>query len=307
MGIREHKRTKVQWTVFIRSAVAFLIKEDSARYTQASIKRKLDELGKGVAKSLLNKVVNGGIATPAYLRRMGEGLEIILMEEAGVRYDFATQEFLVNRPDVWEPSFIAEAVELPDRRPFTFHASGRRSLAEKTLFMAEARREVVFLGLRMRQFTNYFFGKRDEEFVDHIKILLARGVDVKCLLLDPDSNHAHLYFRDLAEVLPETVNDEEVIKDNLRRLLKVGAEMQALGTPGKFRVFTYRHLPTAHYLIVDGNEPDGKIHVSHYLYGQASAKVPVLEVWRKDNAALYDLYLSAGNLIMKGATERTAE
>jgi len=259
---------------------------------------------KGVATSLLNKVVKGGSASAAYLRRMGEGLAIILKDEVGAFYDVSEGVFSTNRPAGWLPTYIDEIAKPAEYVPYSFYADGRRSLVEKTEFIAQAQRSVIFMGLRMRQFTNYFFGKRDGEFVDHIKVLLDKGVDIKCYLLDPDSNRAHLFFEDLSEVLPEAINGELIIKDNIRRLLSIQAEMDVLGGAGKFRVFTYRHLPTAHFLMVDGAAPDGRLQVAHYLYGKPSGKVPVLEIYRRDNQVLYDLYASSLEMIIKGATER---
>jgi len=272
-------------------------------YTQRQIAVKLAAVGKSAAPASLSKLKNGGSGGEKFLVRVGDGICLIIASELGMEYDYDQEHFVFANDENWHPAPIGGASPMVINTPFLFHADGRRSIAEKTAFIATARREVIFLGLRMRQFANYFTTRRDGEFTDHIDKLLARGVNVKCYLLDYRSHRAIIYFQDLAELIPEEANGELEIKGILERLYIVKQHFDRQQHPGVFSVHTYRHLPSAHYLIVDGATADGKMHVSHYLYGQPSAKVPVLEVWRARSAKLYDLYWDAAKGLMAGPAQ----
>jgi len=43
-------------------------------------------------------------------------------------------------------------------------------------------------------------------------------------------------------------------------------------------------------MTVDGDSPNGKVMVSHYVYGLSRANCPVVEFSKQSNPALYDRY-----------------
>ena len=288
--------------MLIRRGIEVLMTHERTLYSQRLISEKLAAVGQPASTALLSRLKNGGTATKKFLVSISSGLCLIIASEIGMHFDYEKETFVESNEKGWVPALIGEVPTTQAMPPFVFHAGGRRSIAEKTAFIANARREVIFLGLRMRQFANYFTARRDGEFADHIEKLLIRGVNVKCYLLDFTSNRAKLYFQDLAEVLPEEENGELEIKVVLDRLLVLKQYFDQQHYAGTFSLRTYRHLPSAHYLIVDGAAADGKMHVSHYLFGQPSAKVPVLEVWRARSAKLYDLYWASAERLMSGAS-----
>lgn len=252
---------------------------------------------------MISRLKTGGTASVRYLTTMSEGLSLIIAAELGQEYDYESKNFKKVEDEDWIPSRIIQPELNTTDLPYTFHSDGRRSTSEKVAFMKNARKEVVFIGVRMRQFVNYFFHRRDEEFADHIEGLLSRGVNVKCYLLDYQSNAALLYFRDLSIVSPQDENGDQEIASSLKQLTQVKKEFTEKGYPGELLLFTYRNVPFAHYLVVDGGEADAKMQVAHYLYGQPSAKVPVLEVWRARSNKLFDIYWAAARLIIAGARE----
>lgn len=297
MGIDNPKRTRHEWLICIRTIVTHLAEVDPGRYTQAAIVRKLVAIGHKVSAALLNQVARGGTASLPYLKRMGTGLETILQQELGRRYDITTQTIVTERKADWSPSYIAEADE-KESSGFIFHANGRRTKAEKVAFMADARKSVTFIGIKMRQLANYFEGHREDEFTAHILGLLTRGVDVDCFLIDPDCQPAHVYFYELAKLSEVATDNEAILRNSIRILREQENRFAALDLRGDFRVHTYRRLPTAHFLIVDGDQPDGRMHVAHYLPGQPNRRAPVIEVWRRTYAELYDLYRAVADTII---------
>ena len=301
MGIKYKSLSRQDLERLIRLSIDLLKQDPRTLYTQQTISDKLRALGYEVSPSFLSGVVNGKGGTKKYLTKTSDGLAILLQDELGASYEMVDGEFVLRQDKDWTPSPVA-----PDPGATTksvkFYSKGRRTLTEKTEFIKSARKEVIFSGLRLRQFAGYFTNRRDEEFVEHIQRLLSEGVDVKCYVADPNSSRTWVYFEALAELEDEQEGLVELTK-SIESLLKVEAQLNGENYPGKLSLLAYRHLPFAHYLSVDGGERDGRLLVSHYLPGQPNAKVPVIEVWRRSDPKLYDMYWQTLVAITKNARQ----
>jgi hypothetical protein len=119
--------------------------------------------------------------------------------------------------------------------------------------------------------------------------------------LDPDSNEAGIYFEDRRRVQEDEIINVEPIRDAMRKLHAIQRKIAEAGYPGKFEVFTYKHIPYNYFMIVDGATPNGGMMVSHYLYGIPRAKCPVLEFTKSDNHDLYMRYWNSYQMLAQGA------
>lgn len=295
----ENKTTTTDLLLFIQRSLELLATDERTLYSRAAVSRKLRASGAMASSSLLSNIMNGKGAKRKTLVGLTEAMVALLTVELGVAYDWSAGSFSAGQLPDWKPGKIIE--QAPAKTGYHFHALGRWTLQKKTSFIGKADREVTIIGLAMRTFLAYFHARADHQFADYIEALLARGIDINCYLLHPGGKRARTYFEDIGEMYPDERHGERKIENILRGLMAVSQGYAEAGLPGRMRIFTYDHLPTAHFLIVDGDRPDGRLAVSHYLYGQPPAKSPVLEVWRKDDRRLYDLYYDSAKSLMRGA------
>lgn len=64
---------------------------------------------------------------------------------------------------------------------------GRRKIDEKRDFISSATDEVIEMGIGITTFSDYFVSRSNVEFKEAVIKLLERGVDFKCIMLDPES------------------------------------------------------------------------------------------------------------------------
>src|SRR5207237_616826 len=98
----------------------------------------------------------------------------------------------------------------------------------------------------------------------------------RCLLADPESELIRRYAADRQE--PDLLETIETSKTVLTRLAE---EINAEKPRGSFEVYLYSHFPYCASIIVDGDDPDGRMLVSHYLYGTRRADTPHLVFGRQ--------------------------
>lgn len=284
-----------------------LIQEQAERpYTQTDICRKLDVLGHGISTSVFNRLVNGSHVGDRSIQKACTGLLLMIEAELGWKYD-EEQEVFVRMPiETWVPKPIPIEPDEPKKPQHTgpiLHFDGRRTIADKTKFMAEAHQEVVFFGVRLRQFSTYFMDRKDADFKDHIIRLMNRGVHFKCLVADPESNLTRAFFADRAATMPKEAYGEALIPQIIADLQNIKAELASLTQKGSFQIFTYRHIPSSHFLAVDLDTPLGKLLVSNYSYGIPRSKLPVIEVHKTDSPRLFALYQKSPRALMQDARE----
>lgn len=279
-------------------SAGFRLLKEKKHYRQSVVVGKLAYLDCPVSRSSFCNMLNGRPAGAQLLWSAARGMQQLIRQELGM--EWRENRFVASAGADWQ---AAEVPPLTERDPsltmrpgFAFYADGRVSIAKKVAFFAAARREVIEFGVTLSTYAAYFFSRSDGEFKTHVADLLARGVHFKCYLLHPDSNEARLYFNDRAEV-----KSLETIRESLRKLAAVRQEFREAGLPGKFEVFLYRHIPNNYFMEVDGDSPEARMMVSHYLYGESRANCPVVEISRKENLLLYKKYASSLRKLVAGA------
>ncbi|WP_425422339.1 hypothetical protein [Phaeodactylibacter xiamenensis] len=274
-------------------------------YTQASVHRKLTHLGCKVAIASLNNIINDKPIGAPLARKVRLSMEKLVWHELGRQWNTSKQQFLSDeRPLGWQPDVVSEAqqAEASGSSCSIIRPEGRLSINDKVGIINAAQHEVIEFGLRLRTFSNYFLTRSAYEFKNHIVAQLNTGVHFKLYLLDPDCNEARLYFNDRARVLPEEREGQEQARASVERLSQIKEELVAANSPGDFQVFFYRHIPVAHFLIIDGESLSGQMVYAPYLYGIRRADCPVSVISKQTHRQLFRTHYQSFLALSKDAT-----
>ena len=272
-------------------------------YNQTKVVKKLNFLGITISKPTFSNIINGKKVRGETLSKTSKGIEEILKQELGVHWEKSA--FVKTKELSWQPNIVGE---LDSNDPafiikpgFAFHENGRLPISKKVELLSNAQKEVIEFGITLRTYTSHFINRAEWEFKTHIESLLDRGVNIKCYLLNPECNEARLYFDDRMRVRGESSKGVETIKESIFNLCKVREEFIKKGKSGTFEIFTYKHIPYNHFMSIDGTSINGKMIVSHYIYGESRANCPVLEFSKDRSRALYKMYWNSLRLLMKDA------
>ncbi|KAA3632652.1 MAG: hypothetical protein DWQ02_14390 [Bacteroidetes bacterium] len=283
----------------IKNGVEML--QASCNYKQITIVKKLSILGFEISAASLSNILNDRKVGSDALWVMSKGIKKLVAKELG--FDYVDRSFQAITKSGWTPEIVS--IQEENKKNLNggviFHNEGRLDISEKVSFFSNAQSQIIEFGLSLNSFSNYFFTRKEADFKVPIIGLLQRGVDFKCFLLDPECNEARLYFEDRSRFVEEEYSGIEKIKTSIRRFEKMQQEFQNLKYPGKFEVFTYKHIPHNYFLVIDGGRISGKMMVSHYIYGELRANCPVIQFTKIDQRTLYRRYWNSLEKLTKGA------
>lgn len=257
-------------------------------YLQITIVNKLRTLHCFISPAWLSvmlKYKKGGLTT---LKKTAGGVEAIVLQELGMKYDPARCDYIEVKARDWRPQIVPETPE--PAHQFSFYPDGRVSIEEKVNFIAAAKQEVVEVGVRLNTFSNYFITQNEQAYKMHIVDLLLQGVNIKGYLLDPDSQEARMYFDDRARIQPSEKDSIGDIKKTIERLKLVVDELDLTAGSGKFEIYQYKHIPYGFFLVVDAALDSGKMMIAPYLYGVRRANCPAMSFNKKDHPSLFRKY-----------------
>lgn len=260
-------------------------------YKQINIINKLSSLGFKITASALTKIKKGGEVGPRTLKKAAKNMEEVLHLELDMAYKPEKYDFIKQNTPNWVAHIIPEGTPVLAKQPtFSIHANGRISIQEKTKFIADAKSEVLEIGVRLNSYTNYFISQNEKAFKAHIVELLKKGVKIKSYLLDPNSQEASMYFNDRAKVQTfEKDAISETLK-NIERLKALCLEFEQMKLTGTFEIYLYRHIPFSQILVVDGSMGHAKMMISNYLYGIKRADCPVIAFSKNEHPQLFSKY-----------------
>jgi hypothetical protein len=288
-------------TEIIKAGYALLYKEK--QYHQLTVVNKLKYLNITVSPATFGKILKDEPVGDIMLSKVCDGMQRLILFELDCKWNGFGFEKLYT-PD-WKPVEVRETkqqtLSIVLNPGFIFHTEGRLEIQQKVRFISMAQKEVVEFGVTLNTFSSYFKSRKDSEFKTHVELLLQKGVNFKCYLLDPECNEAAVYFEDRRREQEDEIINIEPIRDTIRKLATIKKGIEEAGWPGKFEVFIYKHIPYNYFMIVDGATPNGSMMVSHYLYGIPRAKCPVLEFTKSDNHDLYWRYWNSFQKLTKGA------
>lgn len=166
---------------------------------------------------------------------------------------------------------------------FVFHTEGRLEIQRKKLNSLVLRKR-RWLNLESRS-TLLLLISIQERIVNSrtmLKHCLKKESTSSAIYWIIESNEASVYFEDRRRGQDDEIINVEPIRDTVtRRLSSIKKAIEDKGYPGKFGVFTYKHVPYNYFMIVDGGTPNGSMMVSHYIYGIPRGKCPVWEFYEK--------------------------
>ncbi|MEM0993214.1 MAG: hypothetical protein AAGI49_09265 [Bacteroidota bacterium] len=280
----------------IKAATELLQINPRTTYTQQAIVERLEWVGYKVSPSLFNVVLNqkekGSLSS---LQKIRDGLDEIIRVELGYYYDEEDGSYIKSDDPnivlrrITRNGLIEEVAEQINN--VKVYSAGRLSLEEKVAFMQDATEEVIFFGVRLRQFASYFTGKKMSDFGVHISGLLDKGVRVRAYMLDPNWDKTSIYFDDRSSALEQEKYSLQSMDTIVKELKFVSQQYNTSKTSSAaLEIFTYRHFPQGYYLVVDGHLPNGKMQFAPYLFGLSRSESPVQEILKQDQALLFDKY-----------------
>ena len=280
--------------------------QEEQNYKQNQIINKLKTLNITISAASFSNILTKSGGSRDLLQITAIGIQEIIKTELGYTHNGSV--FEKNIDQSFKPIFIKETKSSQTRLEndsimpgFTFHTEGRVKIQDKTNFLQNAQFDIIEVGTRLRTFTDYFFSRNEQEFKIHIVNLLKQGVKMRFYMLDPESNVAGLYFEDRAKVQDEEKFSIEDMRKVISRLKKIHAELTEEVPSASFEVYLYRHIPTNHFLVVDGMRPNGKMMVSYYLYGIKRAECPVIEIDKQLQPQLFKKYYKSLQSFIKDA------
>lgn len=168
---------------------------------------------------------------------------------------------------------------------FRIYEGGRRTIDQKVAFIRTAKREVIELGVTLRTFSSYFEQRAAYEFKHHVLEQMQRGVVFKCVAMDPACEVAAKYAEDRGEA--ELLDR---VRSSIKFLKALSDEFKQRGFAGKFEIYTYSHVPYFHAVCVDGNEANGRMFISPYMYASKRAETPGFEFSKSENTVMFEMY-----------------
>jgi len=289
----------------IKAALYLLLDCYDGIYTQRQVVTMLNQLNVALKPSALNKlkkdIETGKQLGKRRAKRYGGPLEELVNKLLGQEYDVELNKFIPTENTDWQPENLLPieeqntVVSLPENRFLekVYDTRGRWSTADKVRFFSTAKKEVIEFGVKLENFSTYFDKYGDAAYKQPIIELLKRGVNVKCYMLEPDSNTARFYFEDRAKANEEESTAIEKLPKIQKKLLKIATSLNNLGHDGRFEIYTYKNIPYNHFLSVDLDIYSAKMVIAHYIYGVGRAKSPLVVITKKDHPSLYELYATS--------------
>ncbi len=304
----------MNFSLIVKTGLKLLLETEGGPYNQKELAEKLEIVKVLVSRSTLTNIKKQLIdeldtkkVAPATMRKVANGLQEIIYQEQGKRFNSQLGNFEFNPDPNWMAIVLKKDIpesEVSIKEPeVIFHGDGRRNISEKIALMQMADQEVIEIGIRMNTFANYFTSRRESEFQDYILKLLERGANFNCYILNPKGRIAYPYFKDRALAQPPEMEAFEAMPEIIEKLKGVKIKLNEAGFKGKFRLFRYNTFPYFNALVADRDFPHARMFISPYLYGVSRANSPVIEVHKRKNDKLYTKYWASVIAIIERAEE----
>jgi hypothetical protein len=181
--------------------------------------------------------------------------------------------------------------------PFYINEKGRMTIQEKLGFFHNARSEIIEIGIGLSEFTNYLTQHHPSEFKNPVKDLLKKGINIKCVLADPD------YMFKIAKLRNDIdIEYQTRVSNNLIKLKEAKSEFDTEQLSGSFQIFVSKELSLFHATCIDLNDEWGKMITSNYLPNIAKSMCPSMIFSQQSNPILYNTYTLSINHLLKNST-----
>lgn len=229
---------------------------------------------------------------PKIWRSVAKGFQTILEAEANYRFDSSKNKFVL----IGATPITIKNIPLPPPQRIPLFPKGRLRIDEKLEFVQTSTVEMVEVGLRLKTFSTYFTHHPAYIYKNPIRVLLQRGINLKCFVLNPDSDIAKWYEKDRQET-----GLIEGIQYAIKTLTQVSNEFKQKNYKGTLQLYSYEHFPYNHFAIVDGATPKGKMIISHYINGIPRRECPNFKITRNLHFDLFEKYWQSYQVTLKQA------
>lgn len=274
-----------------------MLKEQSN--TQVDVIGKLSQKGVSISPAAFSDLLKKDKAGEKLLKHVAEALLELVKDECGMEWE--DSYFVTTAGTDFTPKVTPTKNLKTGKKGYVMFDERRLEVEKKVEFFKDAQVEVIEFGTLLSKFSSNLYSGNREEFRSHVEEVLQRGVKFKCYLIDPSREGIFHYFTDRAIIQP--VESEYASKFSLSvgRLKTIHKTLAEAGFASNLEVFSYAHFPYNYFLAVDGAQKNGKLLVSHYLYGITRAESPTLVIHRKDNPTLFKTYWDSLQALIKDA------
>jgi hypothetical protein len=171
-------------------------------------------------------------------------------------------------------------------RAIRFYAS-RKDLPELETRLLQAKREIGILGITLEYLSR--------QYADIIKQLLCKGVHMKFLTLNPNSELVGRVEKAMA-----TTRVKEAIIASLETLCLIKQELGSI-EKSRVEIRTFDLLPIHSIIVVDPNSDDANILVESYLYNTDPRSRSIIIVSKRDNEAVYMKYWNSYRFVLENS------
>ncbi len=176
--------------------------------------------------------------------------------------------------------------------PFQNSGQDRLTINEKIEFIQNTKFEIIEVGSGFLDFITHF--KNSIEFIDFVRELLKKGINIKCMVVDPDWISEKMKFGDCIHW-----ENFLTLKNHLVVLKELQKEFNSEKLPGYLEILVYKKLPLFSALCIDSNHEGGRMIVSNYLHGIEKSENPEIQFLKTSNPIMFNSYLSSIIYLMK--------
>jgi len=267
------------------------------RYSQKQVVQKMEFEGyKTSPASFSNLLTDNKDVSLKKLELTAEAIKKVVHKE--ILLEWNGEKFITIKNKEQQPEVIPTPTQENMPVGFKIYERGRLYTHEKVEFMSRAQKEIIEFGVSLSSFSEYFIKRKYEEFRQPVEQLLERGVNFKCYLLWPSSPLVMKYFSDQSGYIKSDADFVKKINTSVNRLKDVQADMKEKKLSGRFEIFQYDLIPSAHMLVIDGGE---EMLVSPYMHGLLRADCPVFQFSKKHHLQLVRKYMDSLKAMTKNA------
>lgn len=265
------------------------VKFGTANYNKLANLKKNKEKGRGVGQNTIKKVI------PA--------LETIIERELGFKFDTETCTFKDFKDYNWIPSEIKMPTH--HEEPIScgnetkIHKEGKRPLSEKLKLLQKAQYKYIDLGLNLEDLIVALTYESEASFKQPLLEKLRNGLQVYFYVVNPQGRYYSLFLEDRAKAIHQERKTLKTFKETFNQLRRIVDDLNNQSRKGQIELNIYNTLPIYRATVIEPQQDNAKMMVSHFMYGLKIADCPVFEITKEYDKKLFCTYWESISHIIK--------